>query len=248
MFNINDDLAILVCPKCRGNLTLYETYLKCNKCDKSYPIQDGIIIFSSFREYERYGVKHQIYGIEKPLKPQTYYIDFIEKYRRFQPTDIVLDAGGGDMVWTAYLENRVRRIYNVDASIWQLLKARKRNKNAVLIYGDVSQLPFKNKSIDVIMEIYVFEHLKFEKALKAINEYYRVLRENGLLLMVTENPIGEYLWKKTIAKILHVNFGAPDPTHINMRFPRTIRKLLSENGFEMVRERIPIIGENLSYV
>jgi ubiquinone/menaquinone biosynthesis C-methylase UbiE/uncharacterized protein YbaR (Trm112 family) len=248
MFNIdNEDLGILACPKCKGDLALYRTYLKCSNCGRTYPIQDDIIILGdSSHEFEAYGAKHQIYGVKEPLKPQTFWIDFIEKYRQFRPTDVVLDAGGGDMVWTACLEGRVRRVYDVDVSMWQLSKARERRlRNAVLICGDVSRLPFKDESVDVVAEIYVFEHLKFEKALKAINEYYRVLRRDGLLLMVTENPIGEYLYKKILAKILHVNFGTPDPTHINMRFPRSVRKLLVKNNFEIVAERIPIIGKNI---
>jgi len=149
------------------------------------------------------------------------------------------------MVWTASLENRVKKIYDVDASMRQLLKAKRRGlRNAVLIFGDISRLPFKNESVDVVMEIYVFEHLKFERALKASNEYNRVLRRGGLYLIVTENPFGEIMYKRFLAKILHVNFGTPDPTHINMRFPRVVRRLLTETGFKIVAERAPILGED----
>jgi len=237
---------ILRCPKCKGSLSPDRSGTICNGCGKIYSLENDILIVTEqTHNFQMYGDKHPIYGSERPLPPENFWIEFVERYRDFQPSDIILDAGGGDSVWTASLDSRVRRIYNVDASLYQLLKARKRDlRRSILINGDVTQISFKDDCIDVIFEIYVFEHLSFKKALKAIEEYYRILKQGGLYLIVTENPFGEYMYKRFLAKLLRRKFGTSDPTHINMHFPRTVRKLLIENNFQIIAEWIPIIGEN----
>jgi SAM-dependent methyltransferase len=224
---------------------LLKDSLRCEYCNRAYKREGGIISFVSIETWRDYGIEHPVYRKSEPLPPNNFWINFVRKVREFKTTDVVLDAGCGDMVWTANLDDQVKRIYGIDTSIYMLNKASKRKlSNAILMEGDVTNLPLKNETIDVIFNIYVFEHLPYKRALKTLNENRRVLKPKRTILIVTENPFGEYAYKRFLSKVTRKNFGTPDNTHINMLFPHYVRMLLKRIGFDIIMEWAPIIGGN----
>ena len=52
---------------------------------------------------------------------------------------------------------------------------------------DIQELPFLDKSIDLIETHHALEHLSMEKAYKAISECYRVLKHKGKLVISVPN-------------------------------------------------------------
>jgi SAM-dependent methyltransferase len=240
-----EDLKILRCPYCGGELSLFKDSLRCEYCNRVFKMKGSLISFVESEAWRDYGSEHDLYRKSEPLPPNDFWIDFVRKVREFKKTDIVLDAGCGDMVWTANLANQVKQIYGIDLGTYMLNKASKRKlNNAILIEGSVENLPFKDETIDLIFNIYVFEHIPYNRSLKALNEFYRVLKPKGLLLIVTENPVGEYVYKRFLSKVIRRNFGTPDNTHINMLFPYQLRMLLRKINFDIISEWVPIIGEN----
>lgn len=50
---------------------------------------------------------------------------------------------------------------------------------------DVKLLPFENNSVDKIIAIHVIEHFDFKEAFDVLKEWYRVLKEGGILWIET---------------------------------------------------------------
>jgi SAM-dependent methyltransferase len=51
--------------------------------------------------------------------------------------------------------------------------------------GDLTSLPFENESFDVVVSLWVLEHLEFPA--KVFGEIYRVLKHGGLFMFATPN-------------------------------------------------------------
>ncbi len=77
----------------------------------------------------------------------------------------------------------------LDRSVYALTLV-KRKGNFPLLAGDLNELPIKTKSVGVIIAADIFEHL--EDDTDGINESYRVLKEDGLLILTV--PAFRFLW------------------------------------------------------
>lgn len=105
-------------------------------------------------------------------------------------------------------------------------KIYKSNKE-IPIVGDIRDWPFKENSIDVIVDVSTSDHLRLKDFKKVIREYKRALKPEGFLLLYHLNS--EYFFiKKFLAR------EAKFPTY--PRASRTIEKILMGNGFEIVKK------------
>ena len=105
----------------------------------------------------------------------------------------VLDAGCGSLAFTveAYLQNKGRPTVLLDQSIRMLKLAKSRliklngsvPDNMVLIQGDITQLPFKDRCIDSVIAMGVLHAVK--DASSMILELRRVMRESGSISLTT---------------------------------------------------------------
>ncbi len=77
----------------------------------------------------------------------------------------------------------------LDRSVYALNLV-KSKENFPLLAGDLTKLPIKTKSVGVIIAADIFEHL--EDDTHGINESYRVLKEDGLLILTV--PAFRFLW------------------------------------------------------
>jgi SAM-dependent methyltransferase len=77
----------------------------------------------------------------------------------------------------------------LDRSVYALTLV-KSKENFPLLAGDLNELPIKTKSVGVIIAADIFEHL--EDDTHGINESYRVLKEDGLLILTV--PAFRFLW------------------------------------------------------
>jgi ubiquinone/menaquinone biosynthesis C-methylase UbiE len=100
----------------------------------------------------------------------------------------LLDMGSGTGILIPILENKLQKpakIIEYDISLSMLKKAHRKHhfkKNTSFIQADGHVLPFKNESFPNIMCFAVYPH--FTDPMKAVNEMYRILIHDGLLIIL----------------------------------------------------------------
>jgi SAM-dependent methyltransferase len=57
------------------------------------------------------------------------------------------------------------------------------NKKSEIINGDISRIPLKEESVDVVIDISTSDHLPIHKFKRCIREYRRVLKKGGKLIL-----------------------------------------------------------------
>ncbi len=107
--------------------------------------------------------------------------NFKNKFRINQNN--ILDIGCSSGVFTRIYSNGQNKVFGLDMNLSSLKKARENKINVLL--GDVLNLPLKNKRFDVINFCEVIEHLS--NPLQALKEINKVLKDEGLLLLTTNN-------------------------------------------------------------
>lgn len=98
---------------------------------------------------------------------------------------VVLEAGSGPGQGSVFMskDNRVREAIALDHDQKALdsnsYKSEKFNK----IVGDITKLPLKDKSVDVIWNSSTMEHLSNEDFVKGVDEFSRVLKDDGYVFV-----------------------------------------------------------------
>lgn len=104
---------------------------------------------------------------------------------------VILDLGCGEGRNSLYLSQVGYNIVGIDLSF----KAARVMKNnffeeelkGLVITGDARGLPFKNESLDGILAHHLFDHLDHNGFIQAIDEAYRVLKPEGVMLMTVDS-------------------------------------------------------------
>lgn len=133
--------------------------------------------------------------------------------------NVILDAGCGTGAEIIYLRN-FGKVYGVDLSPIATKFCQKRGIENVKI-GDVSKLPYKNNSFDLVCLMDVLEHTSKNETV--LNEIHRVLKPKGLLLMTL--PALPFIYSK------HDRIQG----HFKRYTKRDIKKLLIKAGFKTIR-------------
>lgn len=112
------------------------------------------------------------------------YLDFGNRFRK------ILDVGCGTGITMRLLRN-YGVTYGIDVSEEALYFCRKRGHQR-LTKGDANEIPFNDNCFDGITAVDLLEHLENEE--KIVEEFYRVLKKNGLLLISV--PAFKFLWSE----------------------------------------------------
>jgi len=111
----------------------------------------------------------------------------------------VLEIGPGPGVFKA-----VAKIYGVSVKTLDIA-----DDLGADYVGLANQLPFKDKSFDVVCAFQMLEHLPYEEALVAFAEMVRVSKSNVLISLPDAREVWRYLCR--IPKIGEVEFFMPKP-------------------------------------
>lgn len=99
----------------------------------------------------------------------------------------VLDVG----CWSGQLVSleikSAARVVGIDPGAQAINYAKKTIPKAKFIVGRAQKLPFKKNSFDAVTFCDVIEHLPAGSELLALQEIYRVLKPNGIMLVATPN-------------------------------------------------------------
>ena len=106
-----------------------------------------------------------------------------------QRNSLTLDVGCGAGSNLRALVSAGLEPIGLDRSIYALTLV-KNKVNSPLLAGDLNNLPFKTESIGLIIAMDILEHLDDDT--HGIDESYRVLKENGLLILTV--PAFKFLW------------------------------------------------------
>lgn len=157
----------------------------------------------------------------------TPYIDLVQGLK-------VLDAGAGTGRLSLKLYKAGARVTALDISPEMLAKLKRKNRDIELVEGDMEDMPFEDGSFDMVFSSLALVHLK--EADKFLNECYRVLKDDGKLVLVNihyrkplilEDEKGEYI-------ILCYN-----------HFPRHVREAAEKLAFGVENEIIVTEGDDV---
>lgn len=168
---------ILICPRCKKEtLDFYNNHCICSLCQVQYGMKNGKYTFVEYTSQDisdsydkvKYFFKryHLIYNFIKTLLSPVYFSNMI-KLRNFLEENqakvgekIILNLGSGNL--------RISKgVTNFDIFAY----------DAVDIVGSIDNLPFKDNSVDIIVNIAVLEHIPSPE--KVVAEIYRVLKNGG---------------------------------------------------------------------
>ncbi len=140
----------------------------------------------------------------------------------------VLELGCGAAQWSAALAGRGARVTGIDVSAAQLGLARahlaEREVSAHLVQGSAEELPFRDRSFDLVM----CDHgaLSFADPRAAIPEVARVLRPGGRLAFSIHSPMLFICWNPTSERVdrqLHFDYfdmrSEADESSIQFQLP-----------------------------
>ncbi len=139
-----------------------------------------------------------------------------------------------------FRENGVKKILEVGVGSGKLMQALRKmgfevegidisSASAELAGAQVASatdIPFANDSFDCVLGISIIEHLTQEDGTRFVNEARRVLKNGGVLFLVTPN------FSSPLRYIQGKNwFAYSDKTHIFFYSPKTLKQLLCTGGF-----------------
>lgn len=113
-----------------------------------------------------------------------------------KPSDVVLDAGGGLSLFPFFLSSRCEKVVNVDISYHKrfaidMVALREIAKklgymNLEIVIEDIKSMHFKDDTFDKVYCISTIEHVPLKQQFEMIDEMYRVLKPNGILILTTD--------------------------------------------------------------
>lgn len=147
---------------------------------------------------------------------------------------VILDVGCGPGNVLYFLEKRgYTNLTGVDLSEEQIAQARAMVRTATLVVGDMHQLLDQDDQYDLIVGLDIIEHFTRQEGFALVERFARALKPGGRLILQTPNA--ESPWAS--------NYRYSDLTHETMFSPRSLKYLLSTQGFTdfEVRESGPYV-------
>jgi ubiquinone/menaquinone biosynthesis C-methylase UbiE len=126
----------------------------------------------------------------------------IKKYKTCYAPKI-LDIGAADGLMLSRIKKEFPQTECAGLEYSDELIATCSDKNIKIIQGDAQNLPFADNYFDIILATAIIEHL--DRPTKMLDESYRVLKKEGLIILTTPNPFFEKIadWLNHFEKNIH---------------------------------------------
>lgn len=83
-----------------------------------------------------------------------------------------------------YQNNKNFCLYGIDISKIVCSNAKSKTNNVQIVHATIEKLPFKTNFFDIILDPSTLDHVSETKAINVLQEYKRVLKKNGILVLV----------------------------------------------------------------
>jgi len=122
----------------------------------------------------------------KPLKerlkePLSYRYDWAIRQLPQRDKLKILDVGSWTGMFTYLMDTAGHDVTAFDKNQKYLEMVKANVPNAEIVKGELPELPFEDKSFDVVVALQVIEHI--EDDIKAVKEMYRVLKKGGRIIV-----------------------------------------------------------------
>lgn len=117
-----------------------------------------------------------------------------------KPAERILDAGCGTGVFTLDILSQGAHVVGIDLScpMLQRAKAKAKAHPLQLVSADLLRLPFRKDSFDKVISVTALEFIEDGK--KAIEEFFRVVRRGGLVVVATLNSLSPWAVRRKSKK------------------------------------------------
>jgi ubiquinone/menaquinone biosynthesis C-methylase UbiE len=231
------------CPQCReGSLAPVGDGMLCARCRKSYPVVEGIVLFSppdAFYE-GRFAATHgrtlERRAVPSPIKKllqnlhealsRNYLQRRIRFLKRFlSPGSTILDLGCGGGY--KHLSEH-GYVVGLDLSRTSL-------QSASLIYdqtaaSDIMSLPFDDHTFDTVCLVEVLEHIPLDDKERLLREAYRVTCPGGRLLATFQTQGWLHRWARQYPEYYQKRF-VDFWGHVGLETPTEALKRLEAAGY-----------------
>lgn len=106
----------------------------------------------------------------------------------------ILDAGCGEGTELAFCQGKGAKVYGIDTSKEMVRLAKEKVPDATVSVGDFTHLPFEDNFFDAVITKHAI-HIASDVS-TVISEFTRVLKTNGVLVILTVHPIRQFMEKK----------------------------------------------------
>lgn len=160
--------------------------------------------------------------------------------------DIALDAACGiEHPFKLYLSQNCKEVYaiDIDKRITSRNKINKRMRKKLgiidaniykyrlnLMHGDITSIPLPDKKFNKIFCISALEHLLDAGKIKALKEFHRILKDEGMLILTLDYPTTDFEIMKQFVEDSGFSFAGG----INKSIPANAITGLGLNCFRMV--------------
>jgi ubiquinone/menaquinone biosynthesis C-methylase UbiE len=179
--------------------------------DKEKIVQDG---------YNKIGRKYQDLRLE-------FNTEEIEEFTKLLPRNAkVLDAGCGTGIpYTKYLSDSGFDVIGVDFSEEMLRVARENVPKARFIEQNITRLDFANDFFDGLISISVIIHMPREKHEELFEQFHRILKPNGIMMVTMAHSEWEGIGKFCGEEMFWSHFG-----------PAKSLQMIKESGFSIIKD------------
>lgn len=185
------------CPICKNDLILQENCFQCCNRHSFDLAKSGYVNLApqakQSKEYDKDNFQHRQTVLETGL--YQHILDAVIQKISTYPCKTILDAGCGEGYYARNIQAQFvdKTIYAFDLSKDSIQLASKKDSSLAVQWfvGDLAKLPLKDKSIDILLDIFAPAHYQ---------EFQRVLTDTGILIKVV--PTDQHLIeiRKQVAK------------------------------------------------